>query len=117
MNIPVLLEPIPTGFRASTGGPLNLAAEAPTSDEALAEIRRGYLAKQIAGVRVVALSLPEPDPLIALTRRLASNPEILDRVDAAIKENRRIQEAEDAAAELAFNLAAELDSEEAKSAK
>ena len=34
MNIPVLLEPTATGFRASTGAPLNLTAEAPTADRA-----------------------------------------------------------------------------------
>lgn len=101
MNIPVLLEPTPTGFRASTGAPLNLTAEAATADEALAAIRREYAVKQIAGVRVVDLALPEPDPLLAIITRLAADPDILDQVDAAAKEYRRQREAEEDAAEAA----------------
>jgi len=39
MNLPVLLEPTATGFRASTGSPLNLTTEASTSEGALKAIR------------------------------------------------------------------------------
>ena len=99
MNIPVLLEPTPTGFRASTGAPLNLVAEAATEEQALEMIRREYTLKQIAGVRVVELALPEPDPLIDLVTKMAANPDILDMVDAAVKENRQREAEEDAAEE------------------
>jgi hypothetical protein len=105
VNIPVLLEPTPAGFRASTGAPLNLTAEAPTADEALAAIRRTYVEKQIAGAQVVALELPAPDPLIAAARRMAAaiaeNPQVHDDFVTAMKEYRREREAEEDAAEAA----------------
>lgn len=109
MNIPVLLEPTSTGFRASTGGPLNLSAEAPTADEALAAIRRAYVEKQIAGVQVVTLDLPAPDPLIAAARRFAASaaehPETFDAWVAGMKEYRREREAVEDAAEAAAEAA------------
>jgi hypothetical protein len=101
MNIPVLLEPISTGFRASTGAPLNLTAEAPTADEALAGIRGAWQAKEAAGGRVVSLPLSGSDPLLEAVRQLAAYPDILDQVDAGAKEYRRQREAEEEAAEAA----------------
>ena len=95
MNIPVLLEPIPGGFRASTGAPLNLCAEAPTADEALAVVQREYVLKQIAGARIVELSVPD-DKLVELTRKLAANP-FLQEWDAATKAYRAEYEANEAA--------------------
>lgn len=100
MDIPVLLEPTPTGFRASTGAPLNLTAEAATADEATAELRRQFVVMQARGARVVPLTLPEPDPLFELAARLATNP-FLDEWEAAVKECRRQREAEEEAAEAA----------------
>jgi hypothetical protein len=98
MNIPVLLEPTATGFRASTGAPLNLTAEAPTEEQVLTMIRAQYAVKQLDGSRVVSLDLPLPDPLVEAARRVADRP-ILDQVEAAMKEYRRQRELEDDAAE------------------
>ena len=106
MDIPVLLEPIPTGFRASTGAPLNLTAEAADKEGALAALRLQYVKMQIAGSRVVSMSLPEPDPLWDLVAKLAANP-FLDEWDAHTKEYRRQREAEEEA-EDAVKEAAEL---------
>ena len=39
MNIPVLVEPHPPGFRATTGGPLDLSAEGPTAEAAVDALR------------------------------------------------------------------------------
>lgn len=39
MGIAILLEPTPTGFRASTGGPLDLVAEAATDTDEMSKIR------------------------------------------------------------------------------
>jgi hypothetical protein len=40
MEIPVLVEPLPShGFRAVSGEPLSLEAEAPTREEAILKIR------------------------------------------------------------------------------
>ena len=98
MDIPVLLEPTPTGFRASTGAPLNLTAEAATAEAAAAELRRQFVAMQASGARVVPLTLPEPDPLWDLTARLAANP-FLEEWDRAVKEARREREAAEEAEE------------------
>jgi hypothetical protein len=100
MNIPVLLEPISTGFRASTGAPLNLTAEAPTADEALKSLRREFIQKQIAGARVVEFSLPPVDPVNDAIKDLAANP-FFDEWVAATKAYRRQREAEEDAAEAA----------------
>jgi len=100
MDIPVLLEPTATGFRASTGAPLNLTAEAADKDAALKELRRQFRMLQIAGARVVSMNLPEPDPLWELTKKMSENP-FLPEWDAATKEYRRQREAEEEAEDAA----------------
>lgn len=105
MNIPVLLEPTPTGFRASTGAPLNLTAEAATAEAAAAEVRRQFAVMQAGGARVVQLSLPEPDRLFELAAQLGANPLFEDWV-ASVKEYRRQREAEEEAEEAAKAAAA-----------
>ena len=88
MNIPVLLEPTATGFRASTGAPLNLSAEAPTADEALAAVRLRLAAKVAAGSRLVSIE----EATARLTQawdRLANDPQrdqFLEAMDAYRKE-------------------------------
>lgn len=101
MNIPVLLEPIPTGFRASTGAPLNLAVEAPTEDEALTAIQSLLLTKQNAGAKIVELWIP---PTTLMHKLTAADHEMLDQVDAAIKENRWLQRAEELGADAAADI-------------
>ena len=103
MNIPVLLEPIAGGFRASTGAPLNLSAEAPTAELALAGIRREIVLKQIAGAQVVELSVPD-DMLVSLSRKLAANPFLKDW-DEATKAYRSEYEASEAAKDTAAEAA------------
>lgn len=100
MDIPVLLEPTPTGFRASTGAPLNLTAEAADSGAALTALRAQITARLMSGARVVALNVPATDPLWELTARLAANP-FLDEWEAAVKEYRREREAAEEAEEAA----------------
>ena len=96
MEIPVLLEPTPTGFRASTGAPLNLTAEATTAEAAIQELRRQFVHRQVAGARVVPLSLPEPDPLFEHAARLGANPFMSEWAEA-VKEARGRREAEEEA--------------------
>ncbi|MBA4064729.1 MAG: hypothetical protein C0501_13645 [Isosphaera sp.] len=103
-TIPVLLEPTPGGFRATTGAPLNLSAEAPTADEALAAVRGAYAAKLAAGAKVVPLDDPWEARLRELTSDMAANP-MFDEWVAATKEYRRQREAEEDAAEAAAEAA------------
>lgn len=103
-TIPVLLEPTAGGFRASTGAPLNLTAEAPTADEALASVRAAFAARLAAGAKVVELTDPWMDRLRELTSGMADNP-MFDEWVAAMKEYRREREAEEDAAEAAAEAA------------
>jgi hypothetical protein len=105
MNIPVLLEPTPAGFRASTGAPLNLTAEAPTADAALAAIRGAWQAREAAGATIVEVNVPSQSRFRQLIAEMAAHPDILDQVDAATKEYRREREAEEDAAEAAAEAA------------
>jgi hypothetical protein len=97
MNIPVLLEPTATGFRASTGAPLNLSAEAPTADLALAGVRGAIQAKLATGAKIVELDVPSTTREQELIAKMASNP-MFDEWVAAMKEYRRESEEEDAEA-------------------
>ena len=74
MDIPVLLEPTPTGWRATTGAPLNLVAEGPTKEAVLAELQRQIVMLYVSGTRVVSLSVPEPHPSLEIAARMAKNP-------------------------------------------
>lgn len=93
MNIPVLLEPTPTGFRVSTGAPLNLTAEAPTAEEALKALRVHVVAKFAAGCRIVDLGEAVAKSVRAL-ERLASDPQH-ERFVEAMAEYRKERETED----------------------
>ena len=82
MDIPVLLEPTPTGVRATTGAPLNLVAEGPDKAAVLAEIQAQLTVKLSGGASVafVAVSVPSPFPsldiaqLRVLAAEMASDP-------------------------------------------
>ncbi|WP_439622216.1 hypothetical protein [Gemmata sp.] len=104
MNIPVLLEPIPTGFRATTGAPLNLAAEAGTASDALRAVEGLLAALHTRGARIVEVAVTSTDPTMErireLTASMAANPMFDDWV-AETKKYRKQREAEEDAAEAA----------------
>lgn len=82
MDIPVLLEPTPTGWRASTGAPLNLVAEGTDKDAVLADVRAQADTKLSGGATVVSLSVPVSTldivAIRALAAELASDPIVAD---------------------------------------
>jgi hypothetical protein len=62
MEIPVLLEPSPSGgFRARSGDPLNLTAEGNTPDAALHHLRELIAARIAAGSTLTALKIPSSE--------------------------------------------------------
>lgn len=85
MTIPILIEPIPTGFRATTGGPLNLAADATTVAEAVASVRQQMVDRVNHGSVWLELSLPTPTTSHVLP--LTENP-LLDDWLRAVEEYR-----------------------------
>jgi hypothetical protein len=58
MDIPVLVEPLPSnGYRATSGEPLRLETEAPTPEEAVQKLRQLIECRIAAGAQFVAVSL------------------------------------------------------------
>lgn len=98
MDIPVLLEPTPTGFRATTGAPFHLTAEAATANEAVTMLRLQIADRQAAGIQIVSITLP--DPLFEHAARLRANP-LFEDWARGVKEARRQREADEEAAEAA----------------
>lgn len=88
VDIPVLVEPHPPGFRASTGGPLDLTADGPTPEAAL-DALRGLVADRLkAGAQLRAMTFTDVHSLIAAARRVGENP-MFEEFVKAIEEYRR----------------------------
>ncbi len=96
MSIPILVEPTATGFRAETGGPLNLSADGPSSEFAVSALHAKILAKLQNGATIIHLPVPPPSPVPE--ESMADNP-LFDDWVAAVKEYRRMREAEEEALE------------------
>ena len=82
MQIPVLVEPIATGFRASTGSPLDLTAEGAT-------LKKNLTTRLQSGAKLRSLRVLDVDSMLAAGRSLAANP-LFDDWVAAVEEYRRI---------------------------
>jgi hypothetical protein len=93
MDIPVLLEPTPTGWRASTGAPLNLVAEGTDKDGLLADLRDQILRRYIAGARIETFSIPECDPRLDIVAKMALDMETLEQWAQAVREVREEKDA------------------------
>jgi hypothetical protein len=95
MTISILVEPNQLGFRASTGGPLDLTAEAASAAEALAALQAQIDSRFEHGAIVVHHPVPAPRPPIPLIP-LAENP-LFDAWLEAIEKYREEKEAQDRA--------------------
>lgn len=73
MELPVLVSPQPTGFRASTGGPLDLAADGPTPDAAVGALRDLVLARLRSG-QMRTLAVTDAVGIIDAARRVGESP-------------------------------------------
>ena len=60
MTIPIIVEPSHTGFRATTGGPLDLSVEAASAAEALAALQVKIDSRFEHGAILVHHSVPAP---------------------------------------------------------
>lgn len=87
MELPVVVLPQPSGFRASTGGPLDLTADGPTADAAVESLRAAVVAKMQTGT-VRTLTVADADVTTALARRIGESPLFEDWV-RAVEEYRR----------------------------
>ncbi len=96
MSISILVEPAANGFRASTGGPLDLVAEAATAADAVAALR-AKIADRLRGGVVLVEQPVAPQPPVAVLP-LAENP-LFDSWLEAVEEYRTRRDAEERAAD------------------
>ncbi len=94
MTIPTLVEPIPGGFRASTGGPLVLTADGPTADAAVDAVQHLVNDRLSGGAVIRPVQVPA-------TPRPPLPPHVWADFAAAIRQYREEREAEELAAEAA----------------
>jgi hypothetical protein len=87
MELPVLVTQQPNGFRAATGGPLDLTADGPTPDAAVGALRVAVVAKLQSG-QVRTLVVSDAEVTAGAGRRLGENPLFDDWVQA-VEEYRR----------------------------
>ena len=95
MTISILVEPDQLGFRATTGGPLNLSAEAASAAEALTALQAQIDSRFERGAILVHHPVPAPQSPIPLIP-LAENP-LFDAWLEAIEKYREEKEAQDRA--------------------
>jgi hypothetical protein len=88
MEIPVLVEPIPGGYRAKAGEPLALAAEGATADEAIRALQAMIAQRLASGARIVSMTVPEEHPWLKFAGTLKDDP-LLEEYKQAIADYRR----------------------------
>lgn len=90
MQIPVLIEPLPTnGYRASTGQPLAVSAQGPTREQALLNLQQELQSRLSAGAEIAPLEVPAPEhPLARFAGMFKDNP-LFDEWQQAIAEYRQ----------------------------
>ncbi|MBW3597572.1 MAG: hypothetical protein KY475_09890 [Planctomycetes bacterium] len=90
MHIPILIDPISDGgFRASTGAPLELQAEAPSRDEAVDKLRQLIERRIAAGSELAALSIDGTEHPLARFAGIFKDEPLLQEWKDAMAEYRR----------------------------
>ena len=69
-----LIEKTATGYRATTGKPLEVQAEGNTREETLNRLRNIVFARLSEGVELVELTLPKPHPLAEFAGDMKNDP-------------------------------------------
>ena len=91
MDFAVSVQPVAGGFRASTGGPLDLTADGPTADAAVAAVRDQVVPRlRLGDLRGVQVS--DLERALAAAARVGDNSE-LDGFLADLAESRRVHNA------------------------
>lgn len=88
MQLTAFVEPHPPGFRAFTGGPLDLTADGPTADAAVHALRQLVTARLAAGGQFVPLAFGPYDEIIERAGKIGDSPGFEDWVQA-VEEYRR----------------------------
>ena len=75
MDFAVSVQPVAGGFRASTGGPLDLTADGPTADAAVDAVRELVTTRLRSGeLRVIHVS--DVQAIVEAATRLSKNPQL-----------------------------------------
>ena len=91
MELPVFIQPMGNGFRAITGGPLDLTADGATAEDAAYALQQLVAARIRAG-QLRTLSVTAIDPIVSAARAVGQNPLFEDWV-REIDEYRRLNNA------------------------
>jgi hypothetical protein len=97
MDIPIMIEMLPDGFRASSGAPLNLSAEARTQPEAVRQLGALIRAKLQAGAWFDVISVPSAveNPLLRSCGIFdPDDPMTQEWIEAMAENRRKMDEAE-----------------------
>ncbi len=92
MEIPVLLEPTPTGYRASTHSPVPLFADGDTEGAAMAALSVALQNRLQNGAKIRSLRMLDVSGLQEITARMRSNP-LFPEFEKAIEEYRKVANA------------------------
>ena len=74
MQIAVLIEPSPTGYRASTQSPVTLAAEGATESAAMTALNAALRGRLQNGVKIRALTLTNTETVEEICSRMRADP-------------------------------------------
>lgn len=95
MSISILVEPLPSGFRATSGSPLEFVAEGESASAAVAALRQKVAERLQNGAMIIEQSIV-PQPVTIPLLPLAENP-MFDDWLAAVEDYRTRQEAQELA--------------------
>jgi hypothetical protein len=88
VEVPVLIESLPVGFRASTGTPIPLSADGPSADAAVAALQRQLNDRLRAGGRLYRLTVSDAETVTAAARAVGEHP-LFDEWVRAIDDYRK----------------------------
>ncbi len=92
MEMAVLVEPSPTGFRASTQSPVPLSAEGATESAAMSALTAVLREGLPNGGKIRMLHLQEMETMQVIAERMRNNP-LHEEFEKAIEEYRKIANA------------------------
>ena len=92
MEIPVLLEPFATGYRASTHSPVPLSAEGGTEEAAMAALSTALQQRLQNGGKIRTLQMPDGETIHEIGARMRSNP-LFPEFLQAIEDYRKVHNA------------------------
>jgi hypothetical protein len=96
MQIPVLLEPVTKGFRASIQSPIPISAEARTEDEAIAAFHVAFQGRLHGGGKIRFITLSDPESAVLFAEKMRTNPvhsEMLKSIEEYRKSANAVEDA------------------------